>query len=413
MGVLVIRKFVIAGTGARARVLGIPLVQQFKDEVTLVGVFDKNGERATVFAQECGGVPVFTNFAEMLAKSSADFVLITTMDSTHDEYIIQAMEAGCDVICEKPMTTDHEKCNEIMKAEQRTGRKLKIAFNCRYMPYMVQVKKLLLAGTIGEILSVDYNWYLDLNHGAQYFRRWHRQMKNSGGLLVHKSTHHFDLVNWWLADEPLDVSAFGALQFFGPQRETRGERCMTCDYQTTCPFFFDITKSEFNKSYFYDTEQVDGYIRDRCVFGEDIDIYDTMSVQVRYQRGALLNYSLVGHSPYKNWTATFNGTHGRIEAGEYYTGPRADETWQEIRIYNLSGEMITHKFKKATGSHGGSDDRIRKMFVNHDAGIDRELGQEASSRAGAMSMLIGAAANLSIKEERKVTIQELIDWNAE
>src|SRR5699024_9582512 len=110
--------------------------------------------------------------------------------------------------------------------------------------------------------------------GAEYFRRWHRHMKNSGGLLVHKSTHHFDLVNWWLEDEPDEVNAFGTRSYFGPNRENRGERCLTCDFKDTCEQYFDIEANEMVREYYYDNEQEDGYIRDKCVFGDDIDIYD-------------------------------------------------------------------------------------------------------------------------------------------
>ncbi|GAA3413830.1 Gfo/Idh/MocA family protein [Paenibacillus hodogayensis] len=404
------KKIAVAGAGARAHILVKPLATQFREEVELVGVFDQNPSRARLLAEECGHVPVYDSFDSMLQKSGTDLVLITTMDSTHDSFIIRTLEAGLDVITEKPMTTDAVKCQSILDAEKRTGRNIKVAFNCRYMPYMMRVKELLDAGTIGDILSVDYNWYLDSNHGAQYFRRWHRHMSNSGGLLVHKSTHHFDLANWWLRDEPVEVSAFGERRFFGPTREERGFRCLNCSFASTCEFYFDITQHPFNNDYFHKCETDDGYIRDRCVFGEDIDIYDTMSVHVRYRKGTVLNYSLVAHSPYKNWTATFNGTKGRIEAGEYYTGDRADEPTQQIHLFNQKGEKVVYEARKATGSHGGSDDRIRKMFVQNEP--TDSLEQRAGSWEGALSMLIGAAANISIQEQRKVTIQELLNSNA-
>ena len=64
---------------------------------------------------------------------------------------------------------------------------------------------------------------LDTSHGADYFRRWHREKDKSGGLLVHKSTHHFDLVNWWLASSPKTVFAMGGLRFYGRENaEGRG-----------------------------------------------------------------------------------------------------------------------------------------------------------------------------------------------
>ena len=77
-----------------------------------------------------------------------------------------------------------------------------MTFNYRYSPPRTQVKDLLMSGVIGDILSVDFHWMLDTHHGADYFRRWHRNKQNSGGLMVHKATHHFDLVNWWLSSVP-------------------------------------------------------------------------------------------------------------------------------------------------------------------------------------------------------------------
>ena len=91
------------------------------------------------------------------------------------------------------------------------------------------MKQALKDGVVGEVLNVDFEYLLDTKHGADYFRRWHRRKENSGGLLVHKATHHFDLVNWWIEDEPEEVMAFGSRRFYGPVRAERGVRCLTCD----------------------------------------------------------------------------------------------------------------------------------------------------------------------------------------
>ena len=106
------------------------------------------------------------------------------------------MELGCDVITEKPMTTDEVKAQAILDAVKRTGRKLRVTFNYRYAPHNTKIRELLANGVIGEVFSVHFEWLLNTQHGADYFRRWHRDKRNSGGLLVHKSAHHFDLVNF-------------------------------------------------------------------------------------------------------------------------------------------------------------------------------------------------------------------------
>ncbi|GAA3407936.1 Gfo/Idh/MocA family protein [Paenibacillus hodogayensis] len=401
------KKYVIVGAGGRA--LGMfarPFASELKGVAELVGVYDVNPVRATILSEKAGGVPVFDHFENMIAATKPDAVIVTTPDSLHDEYIIRALEAGCDAISEKPMTTDAEKCRAIIEAEKRTGKRVVVTFNCRFMPYVVRVKELLKEGTIGDILHVTLNWSLDTRHGADYFRRWHRQMKNSGGLLIHKSTHHFDMVNWWLDDEPATVYADGSRLFYGPTRENRGKTCSTCSHTKSCEFYFDISANEFTRTFYKEAEQYDGYYRDQCVFGEDIDIYDTMSLNVKYGKGTQLSYSLNAYSPYEGWKATFVGTKGRIEAETSHSGLETDNDFEYIRIYNHNNELLTLQSRKAGGDHGGGDARLRRMIFVGD--VADPLGQMAGSRAGAMSLLIGAAANISIAESKRVVIDELL-----
>jgi predicted dehydrogenase len=294
------KKYAIVGAGNRAlSMFAKPIATELEDVAQLVGVYDVNAVRANLLSQECGRVPVYPDFDQMILESKADVVIVATVDSFHDEYIIRSLEAGCDVISEKPMTINGEKCKAILEAEKRTGKKVIVTFNCRHIPYIARIKELIKDGTVGEILSIDFEWILDTSHGADYFRRWHSQMENSGGLLIHKASHHFDMINWWLGEDPERLYAFGSRRFYGPTREKRGERCLTCHHQDTCEFYFDIKKDRFNKSYYYEAESEDGYIRDRCVFREDINVYDTMSVNVQYSKGAILTYSLIAYSPYE------------------------------------------------------------------------------------------------------------------
>src|SRR5262249_54247986 len=142
------------------------------------------------------------HFDTMIQETHPDVVIVTTMDSTHHLYITRAMELGCDVLSEKPMTTDVEKMRAIYSTIERTGKKLRVSFNYRYSPAYTKLRELVMQGVVGKPLAVDFSWILDTSHGADYFRRWHREKQNSGGLLIHKATHHFDLVNWWIDSYP-------------------------------------------------------------------------------------------------------------------------------------------------------------------------------------------------------------------
>jgi predicted dehydrogenase len=187
------------GTGSRGIHWGSDLISNFADKVELVGLCDINPKRVAAAKEMMrANCPTFVDFDRMVAETKPDAVLVTTTDSAHYTYIIRAMELGRDVITEKPLCTDEEQCQAILDAERKYGRKLTVAFNARHYPEAKKLKQLLLEKAIGDVISVDYQEYLDIRHGASYFRRWHRLKEYSGTLSVSKSCHHFDQVNWWL-----------------------------------------------------------------------------------------------------------------------------------------------------------------------------------------------------------------------
>jgi predicted dehydrogenase len=409
--VFIMKKFVQVGCGIRGiEGYAEPILKDFKEHIQLCGVYDINPKRAALVSYYGGvDVPVYDDFDEMLRSIKPDTVIVTTIDCMHDFYVIKALEAGCDVIVEKPMTTTFEKANAIKVAEEKSGKTVTVVFNLRYLPFFARVKELLKSGVIGDVLSVHYEWLLDTQHGADYFRRWHRKRENSGSLLVHKSTHHFDLVNWFLEDDPVAVNAFGSRRYYGPTREERSARCLTCQYKKSCEFYLDINQPPMDKLYL-ECEDVDGYYRDNCIFSEDIDIEDTVSVNVLYKRGAVMSYSLTAHSPYEGLKIAFNGTGGRLEFCKY-DGRYSDFAQgvnNAITIYNRLGEKITiNAPQDLPGGHGGADEKIREnLFIGCKSD---PLGQMADVRAGMMSIGIGMAANISMKENRRVYLNEFYD----
>jgi len=280
---------------------------------------------------------------------------------------------------------------------------------------------LLMSGVIGEVLSVDFHWLLDTRHGADYYRRWHRHKANSGGLMVHKATHHFDLVNWWLSTVPVSVFASGARNFYTPQTADRygltrrGERCHGCPEAGRCPFYLDIGRGGLRAMYL-DNEGYDGYWRDRCVFSPSIDIEDTMNVIVNYESGVRLSYSLNSFMPWEGYTVSFNGTRGRLEhrAQEtvYVSGDgtvpgalRPDVT--AIHIYPHWAPAYSVPVWTAQGGHGGGDTVMLQDIFAPAAEPDKYL-RRADQRAGAYSILTGIAANQSMATGQLVTIDSLV-----
>jgi predicted dehydrogenase len=403
------KKYALAGCSGRALdMYALRIQRDFSSKAKLVGMFDPNHKKFDYYNSRLKEkIPGYTDFKKMMAEQKPDCVIVTTVDAFHHKYIVSALSAGADVITEKPMTIDEKKCAEILRAEKKTGKKVHVTFNYRHTPYCTRVKELIQEGKVGKVISVHFEWYLDTSHGADYFRRWHRKKENSGGLLVHKATHHFDIANWFLEEDPVKVYAFGDRRFYGPTRKERGERCLTCKYKKTCEFYWDIEKaSERTKGLYLDAEAVDKYYRDSCVFSPEINIEDTMSVNVKYSGGALMSYSLIAHSPYEAWRMSINGTEGRLEIGEDHSGNRTLSDFHYIDYYDRKGGKITYEIPKARGGHGGGDERLTRMLFVGD--LPDPLGLMAGSRAGAMSILTGISANKSIASGRPVDVTRLL-----
>jgi len=405
------KKVIFAGASNRSLGMFVePLAKDYADAYSLVGIFDINPKRAGYIGDRYG-IPVYECFDEMLEKTGADIGIVTTVDAYHHEYIIKCLNANLDVITEKPMTTDAEKTRAILAAERDSGRKLTVTFNYRYAPYPTKLKELISSGVIGDIYSVHFEWMLDSNmdvlaHGTSYFRRWNRYMNKSGGLLVHKSTHHFDLVNWIIDDAPVEIAAFGELRKYGKNGDLRGVNCRKCDHKEECGFYYDITKNEFDTDFYTAAEDIDGSYKDGCVFAEDIDIYDTMSVNVKYKKGTVMSYSLNAHSPYEGWRMSVNGSAGRIEAYLPESGQTSNNNIQTIKIFDNRNNVTTYDLPKVTTDHGGGDVRLRRDLFT--SGRPDPLGYSAGSQAGVNSIIIGIAANISIKEKRIVTVDSLL-----
>jgi predicted dehydrogenase len=405
------KRVAMVGTGSRGiGMWGTSVKAEYDDILEFVGLCDINPGRVA-YAKQAMQVncPVYTNFDLMLKETRPDILIVTTTDSTHDQYIVKGLDQGLKVISEKPMTTDERKCQAILDAEKRSGNKVIVTFNMRYTPYVRKIWELLRKGEIGEIKSVDLNWYLDTDHGASYFRRWHGLRDVGGTLLVHKSTHHFDAVNYWVDSEPEEVFAYGSLDFFGQKNSKLSHtNCRTCPHKRECNFFWDITANRSAMNMYVEHEKYDGYLRDGCVFRKEIDIYDTMAVQYKYANDVKVSYSLTSFAPYEGYRLAINGTKGRLDAWIQQSMPGGVKPYQEITIINLFGNVKTIQVMPQAGGHGGSDPLLKDRIFRYPDATDT-YRQSAGSRDGAMSALIGIAARNSIESGKIVRIENLTD----
>ncbi|MEU0567231.1 Gfo/Idh/MocA family oxidoreductase [Nonomuraea sp. NPDC005983] len=415
-------RYAFVGLGHRAQMYVDALLGGWRDTGTIVGLCDTNQTRMDYYAERIGGeVPCFhpDEFGKLL--ESADAVVVCTVDATHARYVCAALDAGLDVIVEKPLTVDAEGCAAIAAAAERNPGKLVVTFNYRYSPRNSAVKRLISAGEIGQVTSVHFEWALDTIHGADYFRRWHRDRARSGGLLVHKSTHHFDLVNWWLGAAPELVFAQTDLRFYGQAlpRGPRPVRGQGAPGLGTDPFILDISADPRLKRLYLDAEHEDGYLRDQDVFGPGVTIDDNMSVLVRYANRAMLTYSLTAHAPSEGYRVVFNGTAGRIElevCERAWTPPHAAidpsaaarkhaaGAWERLTLHRHWQEREEIPIEQGEGGHGGGD-RLLLNDVFRGPGDD-PLGRPAGYRDGIRSVLVGVAATRSAASGRAVRLAD-------
>ncbi|WKT47103.1 Gfo/Idh/MocA-like oxidoreductase, C-terminal [Fusarium oxysporum f. sp. vasinfectum] len=419
-----VKRYVIVGMGVRSAMYYQAIIQDFKDVAKLVGICDTNQTRMDVANEhivELGGEKVQTykdtEFDKMVKEQKADVVIVTTIDLFHHHYCIRAMELGCDAITEKPMTIDEHKLQAMIDAEKKTGKQVRVLFNYRYAPHHTKVRELIDSGVIGEISTVHMDWILDCAHGADFMRRWHRHKETSGGIQMHKSIHHFDLVHFWLNTEPELVYCLGDLRFYGKENaERRGEKNLGERYQNNenaknDPFAFQLDENERMKKLYLEAEHEDGYIRDRNCFAEGITIEDNLSMIIKYKNRAVMTYNTYAYAPWEGYRCVFNGSKGRIEVNVVESGynPLGDPVTKDasgedekyiqggveqtkIVVYPLFDKPYVVDVVKQEGGHGGGDPRA------------------ANIRDGGNAVLVGAGANHSMKSGMPVKVQELVKW---
>lgn len=438
------RRYAIIGTGSRSEMYVRALLGSHSDVGTPVAWVDSNPVRMAyydrLFGQFRPGAALPSSYApteleRMRDETGADAVVITTPDFTHHEYVMAALKLGMDVVVEKPLTVNAQNAAAIAEAAAASSANVTVTFNYRYSPRNTLVRQLIDAGEIGSVTSVHFEWLLDTGHGADYFRRWHREKEKSGGLLVHKATHHFDLVNWWTSGVPETVFAVGGLRFYG-----EGNAGASSPGARDGRFDLDLGNDPRMRQLFKDAEHVDGYRRNQDVFAPGVTIEDNMSVLVGYRSGASLAYTLHAHAPWEGYRVAINGTRGRLELDVVEKPHRARGADQTVdpsaqddgtadgaardSLRPRSSRLLLQKhferpveipIPEGVGGHGGGDlklldDVFRGGVTPGTHGSlagEEKLSRRAGYLDGLRSIAVGIAANASIATGEVTRISEL------
>ena len=435
-------RYALIGSGHRAQMYLDAIAGPHADVAELVALLDVNPARREFHRDR---VPAFADVVlagpeqleQVIAEQRVDRVIVTSMDRFHAEHVVRSLEAGADVVVEKPLTIDAPSARSIQDAIDRTGRSVVVTFNYRYSPRNTALRQVIASGEIGDVVSVVFAWVLDTQHGADYFRRWHRDKANSGGLFIHKAAHHFDLVNWWLADAPVRVYARGGLRFYGADAAAgRGQAALpergTHDGPHD-PFELDLRSDERLEALYLDAEKHDGYQRDRSVFDQGITTEDNLTAIVDYARGPVLTYALTAHSPGERYRVAANGTKGRAELevveraevvakdedGRTHLDPSAVAVTTEDAGARERGErlVVQRHFEPAreveipegVGGHGGGDALLLSdVFVGPSEEEARGLARPSDHRDGLRAISVGICGNESLATGLPVDVTEFL-----
>ena len=418
------RRYAVCGLSWRAIHTWIPpIYKNHSNRAELVGVLDIDPLRFDICRKELPeteNVPTYMpeQFEQMLDETKPDALFVVCRDCFHVDYIVGALAHNIDVITEKPMTTNWEDAIRVREAERNSKGKVICTFNYRYIPQHILIKELILAGKVGKVTHVDLNWYIDIRHGSSYFQRWNRLRENSGGLSIHKASHHFDLVNWWIGSpDPQTVHALGALNHYGPKgpfnpSEKDGRHCSECQERRLCAY-----KARWERRSAVEKihdDHLDGFAEekgllftpsiyrpDMCMFDSEINIHDTIVANVGYKNGVLLNYSANFSTPYEGYRLAINGTHGRLETTEFGGVGRSiisdfhEGGHQYIDYYPIFEGRERIHVPQGGGGHGGGDPKILEdIFLGEDP--DRRYDILAKSVDGLRAISIGDAVYNSI-----------------
>lgn len=422
---------IIVGAGNRALTYASYALKH-PDLLRIVDVADPVERRRLQAAKLYGLSPdaCFTSAAE-LAKGGkrADVVINGTMDREHVPTSVPLLEAGYDLLLEKPFATNEDEVWQLASTARQHGNTVVICHVLRYTPFYRAIRQRLAQNAIGRVLNIQTTEHISYHHMAVAFIRgkWGNRERSGSSLLMAKCCHDMDLLAWMKSGvAPRAVSSFGSLMYFRPERAPAGAgtRCLVdCPLEPECLYSAKKHYIDHPQRWRYYVWQELEHIRDptieqkieslkhsnpygRCVWQCDNDVVDHQSVMVEFADGSTATHNMVGGAARPARSIHILGTHGEIEGifedSKFVVrsiDPRPGHEYsEEVVDLNVSGDM-----HGAFDGHGGGDLRLVEDFV-------RVLRGEAPSLSTTTlddsinGHLIGFCADRAMEEKQVVEV---------
>ncbi len=368
---------VVLGAGGRGSVYG-SFALQYPQDMQIVAVAEPRADRLAQFAGLHDIAPeyCFSSWQELVgAGKIADVLINCTQDRMHTESTLAALDAGYDILLEKPMSPIlHENVRLIQAAEER-GRMLQICHVLRYSPFFQKMREIVQSGRLGRIISVDHRENLIYWHMAHsYVRGNWCNLEEAGPMILAKCCHDLDILGWILRQPVVSLQSFGSLSWFKPENAPEGAtmRCTDgcpaaaeCKYYAPRIYLEGVGSDYMRQIVSLDTrpEAVMHALETgpygRCVYHCDNDVVDHQSLNMELADGATLTMTMQGQGDYEGRSMRYDGTNATLY-GKFTAGGN------KITIHDhLTGEVENVPVIDRDGSgHGGGDFGIVRSFVN-------------------------------------------------
>ncbi len=408
---------VVVGAGGRGNAYG-QFALEYPDDLRVVGVAEPDPISRERFVRLHGIAPemTFDSWQSLLdaPAPAASCLINATMDRVHYQSTMQMLDAGYDVLLEKPMTPVPEENVRLVQKAEASGRLLQVCHVLRYNRFWQALRQVVQSGRLGRIVSVTHRENLAYHHMAHSFVRgnW-RNEASSGPMILSKCCHDFDILLWILRRQVVHLQSFGSLTHFRPENAPEGAtlRCTdgcpaadTCKYEATRRYLHEGSTWQRNAVTWIDSDDArlqelkDGWYG-RCVYFCDNDVVDHQSVNMELDDGTIVSLVMQGQSDIEGRTMRWDGTKATLY-GEF------TERGNTMTVHDhLTGTVEqVPDIENTSGGHGGGDHGIMRSFVNALRGTpDDSL---TTARESLESHLLAFAAEESRKQKSVIYMPE-------